>query len=95
MKDVPYDQAPHWTRQAACAAPGAPYMFPHEHDRKGNQDARDTCRSCPVQATCRDEAVERGEEYGVWGGLNAAELRKLRGGRRRPRTGGRVKKASS
>jgi Transcription factor WhiB len=28
------------------------------------------CGRCPVQPQCRADAVERGEEHGVWGGVS-------------------------
>lgn len=30
--------------------------------------AKRTCLGCPVRRECLDEAVSRGEQYGVWGG---------------------------
>lgn len=31
--------------------------------------AQAICRSCPLQATCLEGALEREETYGVWGGM--------------------------
>jgi len=41
------------------------------------------CRTCPLLLPCADYALREGEEYGVWGGLNAAERRTLQDGRPR------------
>ncbi|WP_198541309.1 WhiB family transcriptional regulator, partial [Parafrankia soli] len=30
--------------------------------------AKKTCAGCQVQATCLAGAIERGEQYGMWGG---------------------------
>lgn len=30
--------------------------------------AKTLCRQCPLQQPCLDEAVDRGEPWGVWGG---------------------------
>jgi len=31
-------------------------------------EAKRVCLACPVRSRCLDAAVERGEQYGVWGG---------------------------
>ena len=35
--------------------------------------AQAICRSCPLQATCLEGALEREETYGVWGGIVVAK----------------------
>jgi hypothetical protein len=40
--------------------------------------AKTLCRRCPIQAECLTGAVERGEAWGVWGGLDAKERRNPR-----------------
>ena len=35
--------------------------------------AKTVCTRCPVRVECRDDAQQRGEEFGVWGGLAADE----------------------
>lgn len=72
------DETSRWTRSAACAEEGAPYMFPHEQDHKGIQAAKDTCAVCPVRALCLGEALDRGEGFGIWGGLTSDERRAMR-----------------
>jgi len=32
------------------------------------ETAKSLCRTCPLQTACLDEALERGEPWGVWGG---------------------------
>jgi hypothetical protein len=41
------------------------------------------CDGCPVRAACREYAVTTGQEFGVWGGLEEASLRRLTGQLRR------------
>lgn len=39
--------------------------------------AKAVCARCPVRAQCRADALKRGEQHGVWGGLSEDERRKL------------------
>ncbi|MFT3714375.1 MAG: WhiB family transcriptional regulator [Gordonia sp. (in: high G+C Gram-positive bacteria)] len=34
----------------------------------GLEQAKELCRTCPLQAPCLAEAIERAEPWGVWGG---------------------------
>lgn len=47
--------------------------------RKRAQEAKakGICRTCPVRERCLAEAMARGEQYGVWGGLDTDERRQL------------------
>lgn len=49
--------------------------------------AKRACARCPVRVQCREEALERGEQYGVWGGQLIVEgvLLETKRGRGRPR----------
>ena len=67
-----------WTEWSQCAKPGSPNMFPSDQDRDGTRLAQQTCRSCPVRPECLAEALERGEQYGVWGGLTTQQRTSLR-----------------
>lgn len=50
-------------------------FFPPRGDQ--GVEARRICGGCPVRLQCLQGAVERGEEYGIWGGLSEAERRPL------------------
>lgn len=54
--------------------------------------AQRICDKCPVKTTCRDWAIENGQEYGVWGGLTEDELqaikRKRNAAKKQPSTAG-------
>jgi WhiB family redox-sensing transcriptional regulator len=67
-----------WVRSAECAKPGGPTMFPHDKDNIGIQVARDVCNRCPVRTQCLEEALNRKELFGVWGGLTTDERQGLR-----------------
>lgn len=40
--------------------------------------AKAICRTCPVQRDCLTQAVDRGEAFGIWGGLDPQERRSPR-----------------
>lgn len=65
-----------WSKRAACRNVDTDLFYP---DRGGDiRAAKRICRACPVQAPCLDYALERGERYGVWGGLSERERRRLK-----------------
>ncbi|UXX98039.1 WhiB family transcriptional regulator (plasmid) [Streptomyces sp. AD2-2] len=39
------------------------------------EEAKAVCRRCPLMESCLEGALERGEQYGVFGGLSAKERR--------------------
>jgi WhiB family transcriptional regulator, redox-sensing transcriptional regulator len=41
-------------------------------------EAKAVCARCPVRAECLAEALETGQDYGVWGGLSEDERRSLK-----------------
>lgn len=65
-----------WRERAACRT-AAPEVF---HPAPGGSalPARAVCAGCGVLGDCRDEALERNERYGVWGGLSTQERDRLR-----------------
>ncbi|MDQ4445404.1 WhiB family transcriptional regulator [Bifidobacterium longum] len=42
-----------------------------------NEIAKQACLSCPVRAECLRQALETGEQYGIWGGMTPEERRDL------------------
>lgn len=40
--------------------------------------AKILCARCPLRAACADEALNNGEQYGIWGGLDETQLRQRR-----------------
>lgn len=57
---------PAWELQAACRGMDTTLFFSDDLD--DINDAKRLCLACPVRGRCLDAAVERGEQYGVWGG---------------------------
>src|SRR5690606_36354014 len=72
-----------WQRYARCADAGTAMMFPHDADFPGIARAKALCERCPVRALCLAEAQERGERFGIWGGLTPDERREARRRERR------------
>jgi WhiB family redox-sensing transcriptional regulator len=76
-----------WRHRAGCRDEDPELFFP-----VGNSgpallqvaEAKTVCRRCPVATSCLHEALERGEDAGVWGGLSEDERRALK--RRNART---------
>ena len=55
-----------WTLEAGCRDLDTRMFFSDDLDDIG--EAKRTCLACPVRSRCLDAAVDRGEQYGVWGG---------------------------
>lgn len=83
-----------WREDAACATADDPSLWfvgaaedtpagrpigqTSELRRRQQQEAVAVCASCPVVDACRDHALVRNEQYGIWGGLLPRERVKLR-----------------
>jgi WhiB family redox-sensing transcriptional regulator len=55
-----------WMVDAGCRDLDTSLFFSDELDDIA--EAKRACLACPVRTRCLDAAVERGEQYGVWGG---------------------------
>jgi WhiB family redox-sensing transcriptional regulator len=70
-----------WGKQAACRT--APDSIFYPEDFSGSEavlaaeEAKRWCLMCPVAGPCLDDALQRHERFGVWGGLTAPERRAL------------------
>jgi WhiB family transcriptional regulator, redox-sensing transcriptional regulator len=64
--------------QAACNGQETRIFFDHE-DLRGEKravslaKARAVCAPCAIRGTCLNYALESGQQFGLWGGLTAAE----------------------
>ena len=68
-----------WTRDARCASgedgiEARDFQVPLRGDSQNK--ARLVCVTCPVQQQCLVWALENAEIWGVWGGLDEAEIRR-------------------
>jgi Transcription factor WhiB len=72
-----------WMRDAACYGQPIELFFPEMSGRSAYTVPRRICKLCPVIVECRTTALERGDEYGMWGGMTGPELRQERARRTR------------
>ncbi|MFH5211734.1 WhiB family transcriptional regulator [Antrihabitans spumae] len=73
---LPVAEAVDWRRSALCAQTDPEIFFP---EKGGTCDAaKRVCLGCSVRDECLDYALSAGEDFGVWGGLSARQLKALR-----------------
>lgn len=63
--------------QPACAGVDPELFFAHALAVDEIDTAKAVCESCPLKASCLQGALERGEQYGVWGGTDEGERRSI------------------
>ena len=72
-----------WWLRGLCTTADADLFFPTvgggEAERK-TAEAKRLCAGCPVRMQCLQAALDAGEEFGVFGGLDRKERRRLLGG---------------
>lgn len=72
-----------WQAAALCRSSDASVFFaPSSVETKEQKDARESkakgiCRECPVRVDCLNHALDTREPYGIWGGMNELERRRL------------------
>jgi WhiB family redox-sensing transcriptional regulator len=78
-----------WREEALCAQSGIPDVWfpPPGGGSPIVRIAKRICRECPVRQPCLDEALDRNEIHGIWGGLTSRERHEMR--RHRPLRGHR------
>lgn len=72
------DADPHslvWQDYAACAETDPEAFFVEKGGSTRN--AKKICAGCFVRSQCLEDALEREERYGVWGGMSERERRRL------------------
>jgi hypothetical protein len=65
---------PRWWDKAQCLGHDDPDLF---HDPKREDEAREFCRDCPVRQDCMNDALDRGDLEGVWGGTTDDQRRQI------------------
>ena len=66
-----------WMLEGICRETDPELFFPEGSGVHHGLTARKLCRSCPVQSTCFDFAMDN-MEIGIWGGTNERERAFLR-----------------
>ena len=66
-----------WRLHAACRGTDPDRFFLTRGDIEGTRSAKAVCRGCPVRVDCLLEALERREEFGLWGGAGEPVRRAL------------------
>lgn len=65
-----------WRASALCAQTDTRLFYP-EHGEPVSK-AKAVCQACPVRIECLEDALDRHERFGVWGGLTEKERRPIR-----------------
>ena len=66
-----------WRKQANCAGVGTRLFFPERGMTAAR--AKAVCLGCVVQESCLQEALDREEEFGIWGGRSVQEREAILG----------------
>jgi len=67
-----------WREQAKCKSADPDVFFPDPENEKTTMEAKRICGGCAVRAECLQYALRKGENTGVWGGLDSSERGKAR-----------------
>lgn len=67
-----------WREAAACSGVESGIFFPASEDESAAKAAKAVCADCPVIEACLQYALVTNQAAGVWGGLDAAERRRMR-----------------
>ena len=73
---------PTWRADATCRREVAAHFFAPALERRDAKHRREAaaralCRACPVRVQCLEYALVVQEPYGIWGGLNELERRRM------------------
>lgn len=68
-----------WMEHAACAHYETGWWYPPDNTMRSGRrlPAIAVCNQCPVRVQCLQTALDRGEEYGIWGGLTPIQRARL------------------
>jgi WhiB family transcriptional regulator, redox-sensing transcriptional regulator len=73
-----------WHEDAACRDADPNLFFASDDETR--RAAMTLCSTCPVRRPCLEHALRTGETYGIWGGTDEGERKRLlrqgRSGRR-------------
>lgn len=75
LRSAPPSPSAPTLRGAACLGADPGLFFPEPGDTETEARAVAICVGCPVRAACCERAVQNGERWGIWGGVNFATSR--------------------
>ncbi|WP_167537156.1 WhiB family transcriptional regulator [Streptomyces venezuelae] len=75
---TPSAPAPGFHGLGLCAQTDPDTFFPERVNSATTRYAKEICLQCSFRGACLQWALNRGEEHGVWGGLDERERRNLR-----------------
>jgi WhiB family redox-sensing transcriptional regulator len=67
-----------WKLSGLCRQSDPALWFPEANDSGATRKARGICSRCPVQPRCLEYALDRNEQFGVWGGTSPQERARFR-----------------
>lgn len=73
-----------WPRRAACRDIDTEMFFPVSASAAAADPAKRVCSRCPVKPDCLAYALALGDDWGVWGGTDPGDRRRIRAGRLTP-----------
>lgn len=80
---LPSGVKPAWHARGLCLDLPVRFFFPRVYDSA--EPAKRVCAECPVRLECLEHALTANENYGVWGGTDERERKRLRrAARQRP-----------
>ncbi len=68
-------ERPTWQDAGLCPQTDPEAFFPEKGG--STREAKKICKLCPSKADCLSWALERREQYGIWGGLSERERRRI------------------
>lgn len=72
-----------WERRGLCIGKDPNWWFTDDESDKQQRlwmetQARAVCAGCPVRMSCLNYGIRHREDFGMWGGYNSEELRRMR-----------------
>lgn len=78
VDDLPLFVRPEWYDRANCHGVGADLFYSERGEAVANAAAVAVCAGCEVRVECLALALDRGEGWGVWGGMSVSQRRRVR-----------------
>ena len=75
MLAAPITEERPWVVFSACRDKDSDLFFPES--RGAEKQALSICATCPVQIECLEYALEADIRFGIWGGMNEKQRRRL------------------